>query len=115
MNNDYIVVKCSDIEDYLSDEELETFYGLLNHIDTNIPDKHYIVVDEEAPYASKVLELQKNNEPAITKVELLSNLRELTEIRDPEITHVEADELLIKYINDKDIERAFDEVPKWYS
>jgi len=29
--------------------------------------------------------------------------------------HIKADELLIKYINDKDIEEAFENVGKWYS
>lgn len=29
--------------------------------------------------------------------------------------HIEADKLLLKYINDEEIEKAFDDIEKWYS
>ena len=32
----------------------------------------------------------------------------------PEYAHGAADDLLIQYINDKDIQKAYDAIPKWY-
>lgn len=50
----------------------------------------------------------------ITKEELLQRLRELLTSDDPERSHGEADSLLIQYIGDKDIAKAFDKLEKWY-
>ena len=52
--------------------------------------------------------------PVLTKKEALKVLEELIEA-DPELAHSEADEVLIRLINDKEVEKAFDEVPKWYA
>ena len=51
------------------------------------------------------------------KEKLINELKKLSRNvdRDFEVTHWKADELLIKYINDKDIKKAFDNVGKWYS
>ena len=49
------------------------------------------------------------------KEELLRLLKKCADSNDTEKAHVEADELLIKYINDKDIEDAFNDIHKWYS
>ena len=114
MNNDYLVLKWSDIEEHLSDKELEDFYGHLAHITNDTPEDNFIVINEKAPYALKVLELQKSEEPPVTKAEVLKTFKELEEV-DPEVAHSEADELLLRYINDKDIEEAFEEVPRWYA
>ena len=49
------------------------------------------------------------------KEKLLAKLNELSELKDLEIAHVEADEALVKYIDDKDIVEAFEKIEKWYS
>lgn len=51
------------------------------------------------------------------RTELIKELKELDRdiCDDFEYTHYETDRLLIKYINDKEIEDAYDNVGKWYS
>ena len=51
------------------------------------------------------------------KEKLINELKKLSSNvnNDFEMTHWKADELLIKYINDKDIKKAFDNVGKWYA
>ena len=53
----------------------------------------------------------------MTKEELLIKLRGLADGSrfDVEHDHVEADDLLIQYINDPDITEAFDAIKKWYA
>lgn len=34
---------------------------------------------------------------------------------DPEVAHSEADDLLLAYINEPDVEAAFNDVEKWYA
>lgn len=48
---------------------------------------------------------------------LIKKLKKLSSDKngDYEITHYRADKLLIQYINDKEIEEAYDDVGKWYS
>lgn len=46
--------------------------------------------------------------------ELLATLRDLTN-DDPENAHLSADQALLAYINDPEITRAFEAVPKWYA
>lgn len=50
----------------------------------------------------------------MTKAELLEKLKELTESDYPEMTHREADDLLIDFINDTEIKEAFEAIAKWY-
>ena len=50
----------------------------------------------------------------MNKKELITKLKELAEDLDCEYAHVEADNLLIEYINDKEIKEAFDKVCKWF-
>ena len=54
---------------------------------------------------------------SIDKEKLINKLKKLSRYvdRDFEYTHIKADELLIDYINDKEIKEAFDNVGKWYS
>ena len=49
------------------------------------------------------------------KLALIKKLRVLAQKSDYEIAHWKADELLIEYINDKEIEEAYDKVGKWYA
>lgn len=49
---------------------------------------------------------------------LLKELKEIVEsLQDNaiEVSHIKADEALIRFINDKEITKAYDDVPKWYS
>jgi hypothetical protein len=52
----------------------------------------------------------------MTKEELLEKLAYLRKHNwDTEANHGEADDLLLEYINDKDIKKAFEEIEKWYA
>lgn len=51
----------------------------------------------------------------ITRDELLAKLRELARDGDYEVAHIKADELLVKYIDDSEIEAAYDAIGKWYA
>ncbi|HYE58042.1 MAG TPA: hypothetical protein VD948_06035 [Rhodothermales bacterium] len=49
------------------------------------------------------------------RAELLRQLRALAEVGDPEYAHSEADKLLVAYVNDAEIEAAYNAVEKWYA
>lgn len=49
----------------------------------------------------------------MTKEELIKKLRNVDE--NTEEGHAEADNLLIEYINDKEIAEAYDAIHKWYA
>ena len=51
----------------------------------------------------------------MTKDELLKILRDCAKSDDPEIAHGDADEALLKFINDPQISAAFDLIEKWYA
>lgn len=53
----------------------------------------------------------------MTKQELLEILKKLEEREtyDIELVHIEADNALIEYINDPEIKKAYEEIPKWYA
>jgi hypothetical protein len=52
----------------------------------------------------------------MTKAELINKLNELAKLNeDPEAAHCDADDELLKYINDPEITKAFNAVPKWYA
>lgn len=53
----------------------------------------------------------------MTKDELIKELKKLSRDKngDFESTHYRADRLLIKYINDKEIEDVYNDVGKWYA
>ena len=51
----------------------------------------------------------------ITKEELIKKLKELAKDNDCEMTHAEADDLLLLYLNDEEIREAYENVGKWYS
>jgi hypothetical protein len=50
----------------------------------------------------------------LTKEELISELMKFKG-GDPEAEHAMADDLLIEYINDEDIAKAYGDVDKWYA
>lgn len=58
----------------------------------------------------------------MTKAEAITALKEIIKRckddpnhYDAEDAHSDADTVLLEYINDKEIEAAWDDVPKWYS
>lgn len=112
--NKFLVMKWEWLENALDEIELETLYYLLQKASNDKPDYRYYVCNTDEPYADRVLQVIQAGTPKITKEELLGKLSELKEA-DPELAHIEADEALIDYINDKEIEEAFEEVPRWYA
>ena len=61
------------------------------------------------------VEERLNSDEKFTKKELLSLLERLSESDDYEVTHILADSLIIKYINDEKIAHAYHKVGKWYA
>ena len=51
----------------------------------------------------------------LTKHQLLTVLQELANTNDPESAHADADNLLLEYINDAAIKKAFHNIKKWYA
>ena len=53
----------------------------------------------------------------MTKPELIEELIKLQElsIDDAEVAHSEADDLLLKYIGEEDITKAFKKIKRWYA
>lgn len=116
MLNKFLVMKWEWIEEALNDEELEELYGMLSKVTENKPQYRYYVVNTDEPYVDKIKAIVERGTSKISREDLLRNLKELAELKhDPEVAHSEADELLINYINDPEIEKAFEEVPKWYA
>ena len=51
----------------------------------------------------------------INKEDLITRLKELNKFADEESAHFQADLLLINYIDDKEIEEAYNKIEKWYA
>ncbi len=51
----------------------------------------------------------------IKKQEAVRRLKELQERADAERAHMEADEILLKLIDDEEVRNAFEKVDKWYA
>lgn len=56
-----------------------------------------------------------NEVPTLTKEELILKLTELQDEIDIESSHGDADDLLVRYINDTDISTAYESIKKWYA
>ncbi len=69
----------------------------------------------ELPAEAKKLLAQDCAEPMMTRDELLRRLRELHGPNDAEIVHVQADDLLLDYIEDDEVREAFERIDKWYA
>ena len=54
--------------------------------------------------------MSKSKTRVIERDELLKCLREMND----EDYHAAADALLVRYINDPEIEQAYEAIPKWY-
>lgn len=51
----------------------------------------------------------------MTKRKLLKALRELQQLGDEEVAHQGADRLLLEFIDNPTIAKAFDDIEKWYA
>jgi hypothetical protein len=51
----------------------------------------------------------------MTKKELIEKLKVLQNYGDTEDIHIEADRLLLEFIADEDIKKAYIKIPKWYA
>jgi len=49
------------------------------------------------------------------KEKLISGLTDLFSNNDKEKRHIKADHLLLEFINDKEVIRLFNQLPKWYA
>ena len=115
MFNKFLVVKWDWIEEALTDSELNDLYHLLSIITENKPEYKYYVVNTDEPYVDKIKAIVEKGDSKISRADLLEKLKELVgDCGDVDATHAEADELLLQYINDPEIEKVFEEVPKWY-
>lgn len=112
----FLVIKWDWLEEALTDDELNTLYSFLAAATDDKPEHKYYVVNYDEPYADKVKCIIEKGDSKISKAELLKELQELSkDSADPEASHAEADELLLRYVNDSEIEQAFDKVPRWYA
>lgn len=115
MFDKFLVVKWKWLEEALSNEELETLFELLNKATEDKPEYKYYVVNTDETYAEKVRMIIEGRKEQISRDKVLAGLQELAQLKDIELAHLEADDLLIKYLNDVDIEKIYEEVPKWYA
>lgn len=71
--------------------------------------------DYEKRLTSREVQFDENGK--LTKSELLRNLQRAVnfEFGDEEINHWIADTLLIKYINDPEVENLWDKIDRWYA
>ena len=113
MENKYLVVDWDWIEEGLNDEELEMWYQLLNNVTADKPEKKYIAVDTEAPYADRVIGIMNSGNRGVSRKEVLETLKELALLKDSELAREEAIELLLRYVADTEIEKAYEGVLRW--
>lgn len=65
----YTVIKNKDIEDYLTDDERNTFYNLVEDtigytkdvLEARKKQNKYLVINTDEPYADEVIEIMKRN------------------------------------------------------
>lgn len=57
----------------------------------------------------------KSGEGPLDKTELVRRLNNLASHPDRETAHGNADELLLQYIGDNDVNKAFHKISKWYA
>ena len=51
----------------------------------------------------------------MTREQLIEQLHQLAKSYDLEAAHMEADRLLLEYVNDPEIDAAFEAIEKWYA
>ena len=103
---EFLIMKWEWLEESLSSEELNVLYGFLNKASENKEEVRYEVC--ERGYNKRECPLNKLTLGKIlTKEEVIESLNELGEC-DLEISLIEALEVLLKYVNDKEIDKSFD-------
>lgn len=107
MEKEFLVLDWEVIENNLSQKELDLFYDLLNKItEYELEEDDYCVIRKS--YLKRVeLEEKEHKE---RKKELFKRLEELSKLEDRDLAHAEADELLINFILDKEIEKLYDKI-----
>ena len=112
MLNNFLVVKWDWVEEALNDKELEDLYDLISKATYNRPDYRYYVINTDEPYVDKIKSIVEKGDSKISRDDLLANLRELSTLEDAEIAHAEAEELLLSYVNDPEIDKIFEGMPR---
>lgn len=59
--------------------------------------------------------MNDDEQQPLTRDDLLAALRDLASDLPGEGQHIEADDLLLRYINDPEITAAFEAIAKWYA
>ena len=115
MFNKFLVVKWDWIEEALDDNEIEDLYYLLSKITEDKPEYRYYVVNTDEPYVDKVKAIIEKGDSKISREDLIKGLKEIAEMEDSdtEASRAEADELLMSYINDPEIEEVFERIRGW--
>ena len=108
MLGEFLIMKWDWIEETLSPEELNLFFNFLIKASEDKPDERYELCHknlgkDKCPLNSITLGKK------ISKEEVIKSLNELGEC-DPEVALLEAEELLLRYINDKEIEKSFESI-----
>ena len=102
MKNDFLVLRWDDIENALSDDELNTFYGLIGTVLEEAEEEKFLVINKKEPYIDRIEDVIKNSEDEkISRKELLERLEELSCLKDKDLAHAEVNELLLDYLNDR--------------
>ena len=114
LNSKYLVVDCECLESFLDDTELEKFYELLDKATRNQEEQDFYVFKGKDIEKEAQLRVTLENKQKLKKQEALSKLQELSELEDGEIAHIEAIEVLLDYIDDRDIDDAYSHVPLWF-
>lgn len=114
----YLVIEWQWLEDSLSGSELETLYEYLDRASFDKEEQKHYVIKTTEPCADEVSDILKNKyikkQIKLPKEELLDKLKELSQLEDGEIAHIEAVEALLDYINDDSVTDAFLEVPLYF-
>ena len=112
MDSNFIVLNWDKIEEKLNNFQLELFYELINMIGEGEreEDEYYVITRSE-----KEIKESEKKRTQDDKRKLIETLKELKELGDMELSHIEADEALLRFINDKEIEDAYESISKWYS
>lgn len=70
-----------------------------------------MMIDLYAEFEERI----ENKGQPLKRDDLIEILKDLAKSDDYEVTHSLADLALVKYINDNEIEEAYDNIGKWYA
>ena len=110
MEKEFLVLDWEIIENNLSQKELDLFYDLLNKItEYELEEDDYCVIRKSYLRKIELEEIEQKEK----KKELFKHLEELSNLKDKSVAHAEADEILINFISNKDIEKLYDKIIKY--